>query len=375
LPAGLAGGVWHAARGAWHALPGSAHVYALLDAAALAAEKGGDLGDVTSRLMLEAFGAAGLVVVDPRMPAFRRAALPLYERYVAAHRDVRAAIDDAGDTIEELGLPRGFTRAQTEFGLFEARGELRRHLSPGEGPAALARAQAADDVTGPGLIPGAALRPLAQDFVLPTLALVAGPGEIAYLAQLARAARLLEVTPAAIFPRWSATWLPRAAIEVCAEADVAPRDLVRAPDTALAAFLASGVPRSLSKPLADLRAQAEAAFARLAKEAPALDKSLPELVHATARRIDWRLGRLAEGFGRKARRAWKRAHPEGAHLVSYVRPNGALQERTLAWLDIVARGGRAAEESAKAAAAAHVDLALSGKTLAHDILALEANGE
>jgi len=94
-------------------------------------------------------------------------------------------------------------------------------------------------------------------------------------------------------------------------------------------------------------------------------------VRATARRVDWRLAKLAEGFARKARRAWKRGRPEGPHLASYVRPHGALQERTLAWLDVVARGGHDAEIAAQAAAEGHVRRALDGESLAHDAMALE----
>jgi uncharacterized protein YllA (UPF0747 family) len=321
-----------------------------------------------SRLQLETFQANGLVVLDPRMAEFRRAALPLYERYAELHGEVRRALDDAGDAIAALGLPPGFTRAQTEFALFEETDGVRRRLAPREGEAALARAR---EAARPGLLPGAALRPIAQDFVLPTLALVAGPGEIAYLAQLEEAARMLGVTPAAIVPRWSATWLPAAALQACAEAGVAPAAFVQRPDEAMAAFHARGVPPGLARTLAELRAHNEAAFTQLAGDAPQLDASLPELVRATARRVDWRLGRLSEGFARKARRAWKRARPEGAHVAAYVRPRGALQERTLAWLDLVARGGMDAEAAARAAALAHVERALAGEPLAHDVMALE----
>jgi hypothetical protein len=54
-----------------------------------------------------------------------------------------------------------------------------------------------------------------------------------------------------------------------------------------------------------------------------------------------------------------------------VRPHGALQERTLAWLDVIARGGRDAELKAQAAASDHVRRALDGEPLAHDVMALE----
>ncbi len=372
LPAGLAQGVWHAARGAWHDLPGSARAYALLDDAARAAEQGGDLGDVVSRLVLRTFESAGIVVLDPRLPAFRRAALPFYESYLELHAEVRRAVDTAGETIAELGLTPGFTPAQTEFALFEAKGDVRAHLTPTAGRSALARARAARGDDGPGLLPGALLRPLVQDAVLPSLALVAGPGEIGYLAQLAGAAQALDVMPAVVVPRWSATWLPAAAVDALGEAGVTAEDFARDPDAAMREFFARGVPASLSEPLARLRRDAEAAFAALAREAPTLDGSLPELVRATARRVDWRMGKLSEGFARKARRRWKRDRPEGPHLSAYVRPRGALQERTLAWLDVLARFGHAAEEIAATQADRHMAAALDGGALHHDVLTTEA---
>jgi hypothetical protein len=179
----------------------------------------------------------------------------------------------------------------------------------------------------------------------------------------------------AIVPRWSATWLPAAALDVAAEAGCPPEALIVDPDGALAEFFARGVPGELAAPLAALRAHVVDTLGGIATGAPALDRSLPELVRATARRVDWRLGRLADGFARKARRAWKRRHPEGAHLGELLRPYGKLQERTLAWLDIVARGGRAAEQAAEAAATAHVEAALAGGTLYHDAIAVPGSGE
>jgi hypothetical protein len=99
--------------------------------------------------------------------------------------------------------------------------------------------------------------------------------------------------------------------------------------------------------------------------------SLPEFVRATLARVDWRLGRLEAGLVKKSRRRWKREHASHAHLASYLRPRGHLQERSLAWLDPIARGGVAVEAAARERAAAHVAALLAGRPLAHDVLALE----
>ncbi len=365
LPAAAAQLVWRAALDSWATLPGFERVLALLGPAVVAVPPvadPGDLGDFVSRLFLRAFAVEGLVVLDPRLPAFRDAARPLYARYAERHEAVRDAANAAGDAVERMDLPRGFQPAQTEFALFAAEGVGRRRVET----VAAARVAAGSHA----LMPGALLRPLAQDFVLPSLGLVAGPGEVAYLAQVAAAAQALATPMSIVVPRFSATWLPAPAAAAAAAAGVPVEALVRDPDGALAAFFAAGVPAELSRTVGALRTHARAELARAGDESRALDASLPEFVRATAARLDWRLARLEAGFVKKARRRWKREHPSHPHFASYLKPHQRLQERTLAWLDPIARGGQGVEALARERAAAHVDDLLAGRPLGHEVLAI-----
>jgi bacillithiol biosynthesis cysteine-adding enzyme BshC len=364
LPSSLAAGVWQAARASWAPLAGSARAARVLEAAARTAERGGDLGEVSASLVLHAMSEAGVVVCDPRRPAFRRAALPLYERYVARATDVQSRVDRTGAALESMALPRGFSPVQTAFGLFEALDGARRHVQAAEADERVARARRGEAA----FIPGAMLRPVAQDFVLPCLALVAGPGEIGYLAQLPDAFAALEVEMSVVVPRWSATWLTPAALETCALADVTPEALVQDPDGALRAFLAQGVPAELVQSLAELRAKTLQAIRVLGERATSLDASLPQFTAASAARIDWRLSKIGEAFAKKARRRWKDAHPDATTLAEYLRPYGALQERSIAWLDPIARGGVPLERRAEARAEEHVAAVLAGQTLHHDLV-------
>jgi hypothetical protein len=146
---------------------------------------------------------------------------------------------------------------------------------------------------------------------------------------------------------------------------------VRDPAAALAVFFGAGGPAELARQLAARRAPSRGALAGLGTMARAFDASLPEFVRATLARVDWRLGRLEAGLVKKSRRRWKREHASHAHLAAYLRPRGHLQERSLAWLDPIARGGVAVEAAARERAAAHVAALLAGRPLAHDVLALE----
>src|SRR5439155_1396510 len=134
-------------------------------------------------------------------------------------------------------------------------------------------------------------------------------------------------------------------------------------------------PEALRDDLESLREDAFRRLESLAERARGFDASLPELVGAIRARVDFQLRRLGRGFARKARRAWRREHPAGAHLRYFLRPGGRLQERSLSWLDVLARGGAPAEHAARELAAAHAEDALAGRALAHDLVPLGGAGE
>ena len=57
------------------------------------------------------------------------------------------------------------------------------------------------------------LRPLVQDTLLPTVAYVAGPNELAYLGQLRRVYAAFDVPMPVIYPRASATIVDAATVK------------------------------------------------------------------------------------------------------------------------------------------------------------------
>ena len=164
-----------------------------------------------------------------------------------------------------------------------------------------------------------------------------------------------------VFPRLSATWLPAAATRLAGDRGIPPWDLVRDTDRALHEFFSRLVPEVVRRDLGDSRSRVNLDLRRLAESARELDASLPQLVESVRVKVDFQFGRLLEGLVAKARARFDRAHPEVARLRHALLPHGRLQERRLAWLDLVARGGAAALPLALAAAEEHLDRALAGE--------------
>ena len=321
----------------WCELPGHADAAELCRGSLARAR---DLGEAMSALWLSLFADSGLVVVEPRLPAFRAAARPIVDRYLARADALHAAVRTAGTRLEALGGRRALADAALESFVFEVLDGRRQKIAP-----EVARARGNAVV----LSPSVALRAAVQDGVLPTVAMACGPGELAYLAQLREVFEALGVRAAAPALRFSATWLPPEAVALIEAAgggatggasSASAWEAVTHTDAVLARLAEAHVPGELQRALAATRAAADQSLARLAEVARGFDASLPQMVESARGKIDFQVTRLAEGVLGKARSRLDREQPLWRRLRYVLQPGDRLQERRLASLEVVARCGR-----------------------------------
>ena len=327
LPAARLAPLHQAALGHWSGLAGQP---ALAELLRHVSERARDLGDAHAALLLELFADQGLVVIDPRLPAFRQAARPVLDRYLERAEALAEAARAAGARLEASMGRRPLADAALESFVFVVEGGVRHKIS-----AADARRLGPDAA----LVPSVALRPAVQDGVFPTVAMACGPGELAYLAQLREIFEGVGVRAACPVPRFGATWLPRAAVLLLEASGADPWRVVTATDQVLRALAEAHVPTGLPADLEALRHDLGERLRAFAERSTALDPSLPQLVESARGKMDFQLGRLVEGLVAKARHRLERAHPEWLRLRYYLLPGDRLQERRLSSLEpIVHRG-------------------------------------
>ncbi|MEO5619132.1 MAG: bacillithiol biosynthesis cysteine-adding enzyme BshC [Candidatus Eisenbacteria bacterium] len=342
---------------AWGSLPGTAQAGAWMGEARLRAA---DLGESFAALMLRCFAGSGLVVVDPRRAEFRAAARPVIERYLARAEELSAAARRAGDALEAHGARRALADAAIESFVFEIEDGRRQKVSVAEARVAFA--------AGRALSPSVALRPAVQDGVLPTVAMTCGPGELAYLAQLREVFDGVQVEPACPLPRFAATWLPPAAVQLLEASGADPWMLVAGADAVVRAHAESRIPAEPRRALQAAEAAAFDGLASFADAARTLDPSLPQMVESARGKMEFQFQRLLEGLSGKVRQQLERQHPEWSRLRYYLLPGDRLQERRLASLEVVAYRGAAATDELAELAAEHAHLLADG---VHEHLLLE----
>ena len=169
--------------------------------------------DAFGRLMSMLFGKHGLVMFDPSDPEAKALCAPLFAQELSGHVLTASALGEIGQRLEESGYhkqvdhPEGHTHlfyvSNGRHAVRGADGQL--WTDPEPNPMApevwLKRLQDTPAAFSAGVL----MRPVAQSYLFPVVAVVCGPSEIAYWAQSRALFDRFDVTMPVVLPRMSAT--------------------------------------------------------------------------------------------------------------------------------------------------------------------------
>ncbi|MFQ5791422.1 MAG: bacillithiol biosynthesis cysteine-adding enzyme BshC, partial [Acidobacteriota bacterium] len=159
----------------------------------------------------------GLAVVDPTVRELKALAAPLFEREAVEKSESSRLVRETTERLLSLGYHAQAATTSERLNMFYAApgrfhivtegSRLRLTSNGGLLPVDEVRKLLREEPER--FSPNVLLRPLFQDSLLPTLAYVAGPNELAYFAQLAAVYRHFEVPMPLIVPRASFTILDK----------------------------------------------------------------------------------------------------------------------------------------------------------------------
>jgi bacillithiol biosynthesis cysteine-adding enzyme BshC len=312
-------------------------------------------------VLAELFAPEGLVMIDPRDPALAAVTAPVHACALEQADRIAAAMVARCGELERAGAAVPVhVRPGAPLSFFHPDGVLgpRVRLEPA-GPDAFAEVGSGCVHERAALLAAlrddprrfstsALLRPIAQDTLLPTVAYVGGPSEVAYFAQLGPLYRAFDRTPPLVVPRARFRITDGRTRRLLDRLGLAPRDAELSEEALLARLRPPGFDTAeISRRLLDpfVAAHGELA-ARLADAGPAIARALARTRGSVARAV----GKLAS----KVERARLYADVERVDAVRRLRamlaPDGAPQERTLCLAALAARiGDRAVIERVLAA--------------------------
>ncbi|MGQ9628852.1 MAG: bacillithiol biosynthesis cysteine-adding enzyme BshC [bacterium] len=151
-----------------------------------------------AKIMMGLFGRYGLIIIDPQEPEIKPLMRPIFEMEIKNPLVSTELVNRAGDEVEKMGFKRQLRRPEGNYNLFCTEDGLRNPIRSDVGKDVLLE-RLDEDISR--FDPSAALRPIVQDFLLPTVAYIGGPAEVAYFAQLKEVYDLFHVPMPMILPR------------------------------------------------------------------------------------------------------------------------------------------------------------------------------
>jgi hypothetical protein len=298
-----------------------------------------------------------VAVLDGREPLLRVCARDLLLEFLDTEDRLRAAIDARTGRLEALGYHAQF-RAGEDSGLFLVRDGARQRI-PLERRAA-ARAEFAADITR--VSPGVVARNLLQDAVLAPAAVVIGPAEIAYRAQLADVYRELRVPMPVAFPRLLATFLPAPLRDLLEATRVDPALFALDAPALVRAAEAAGRDAEFAQAARRVEASVRAETARFEAAARArLDARGGQRLHKRLEEAAQRLSQALAGAVEEDTRGPRARWPYLPRMVDAFVRDGRPQERYLSLLVPFLAHGLEAWQDIDALADAHARDALDGR--------------
>jgi bacillithiol synthase len=307
---------------------------------------GETFGSAFAKLMTRMFAGHGLLFLDPLSPELHRLSAQTMLRALKDHEAIAKELVGRSAALERAGLHAQVKVSENSTLVFRIVDGRRVPVRPKDGGFLAGNTQESFEDTSKAMenhpeqfSANALLRPVIQDTLLPTIAYIGGPAEIAYHAQTSLVYKRLLGRAPAILPRATFTLVPSHVRNLLQKYKLDVRDVFAARQKLRAKMEAEVLPRELTERFAegekDLQTLLEALREPLAK----LDQTLAGALDTATEKILYQFNSVrgkagrAEGFRTGVLDSHER------EIISLLLPNNQLQERSLSILPFLAAQG------------------------------------
>ena len=314
-------------------------------------QPGETLGSAFARLFTELVGRWGVIMLDASDPELHELAKPVYRSALERGEELDQALLERNRELLSAGYHDQVKVTELSTLLFTVHEGSRVVIHRGNGLAStngfrigqekvgrqelLARIEAEPQHFSANVL----LRPVVQDYLLPTLAYTGGPAECAYFAQAAVVYEKLlgRVTP--VIPRFTATLVEPKPASLLQKYDIRPTDVFQGPEHLREVLGERALPADLKSALEGMADALTGGLQRIENALARLDPTLVDAAQRAGSKMRYQLDRLQ---GKAARAELMRSEVLDRHaslLSTTLFPNKNLQEREIAGVSFLARHG------------------------------------
>jgi len=316
---------------------------------------GETLGTAFARLYTRLFAEWGVIVLDASDGELHRIAEPVYRAAIERSGELATALLARGEALEAAGYHQQVKVTPSSVLVFTIQDGARTPIHQrrdgntvefvigGEsGAQKLSQAEliARIDSTPEQFSPNVLLRPIVQDYLLPTLAYAGGAAEAAYFSQAGAVYELLagRVTP--IVPRFSATIVEPKIQRLLERHGIAVADVFGGPEALRQELAARGLPQDLQAAFDALSQSLTTSLDAIREKLEKLDRTLVDAAQTSGSKMQHQLEKLHTQVARAEAQKGELVGRHAATLSQALYPDKGLQERGIGGIYFVARYGQ-----------------------------------
>ena len=311
-------------------------------------QPGFGMADAFGRWLELLLGRLGLVVYDAADAAGKPLVAGVFRRELESPGESTRLALEAGQALAEHGYHAQVVPHADNVSLFRLEG-VRRTIHVRDGQFVIGDTEVvprgtllAEAESEPACFsPNVLLRPVVQDTLFPTVCYVAGPNELAYLAQLKAIYDHFGVPEPLFVPRATATLLDSAGARFLSRYDLPIESLQPSDEAALNRLLETQLPASVEAALREASSAVEDRMQRLIEAVPAIDPTLERAARSALGRMQHDLQTLHDKIIGAAKRRDETLRRQYARTRALAFPDGQPQERTVGFVYFLNRYGPA----------------------------------
>jgi bacillithiol biosynthesis cysteine-adding enzyme BshC len=303
-------------------------------------KSGRTFSDAFAATIARLFADHGLVVIDPLDHRLKKLASPVYSLAIERSVEINEALRRRGEALEAAGYHAQVKIDNSYFPLFWHDENGRRISLKFTTRGTVVTKDKAREFTldelkaladeGPDRFsPGVVLRPVVQDWILPSVCYFGGSAEIAYFAQNSEVYGVLERPVTTILHRQSFTVVEPKARRVMDPLDLGLRDLFDGRDALKLRVARNHLSRDSARVFAEAEERINMELNRLDQHIAPSDPTVAANLATRRRKVLYHIAAIREKFYRSQLRKDKTLDRRIDSLFTHLLPKDQLQERTL----------------------------------------------
>lgn len=313
---------------------------------------GETLSTAFARLYSKLFADWGVIILDASDGALHRIAEPIYRAAIERADELAAAVLARGQALEAAGYHQQVKVTPSSVTVFTihngARTAIHHHSQGDAHQFTIGSDENAEKISQAELLnrlsaapenfsPNVLLRPIVEDYLLPTLAYTGGAAETAYFGQAGAVYEKLlgRVTP--IVPRFSATIVEPKIQRLLERHGITVRAMFAGPEALRRQLAANNLPEDLQAAFDSARTSLDSQLAIVVEKLTKLDRTLVDAAETARSKVQHQLEKLYSQAARAEAQKGELVTRHAETLSQALYPEKGLQERAIGGVYFVAR--------------------------------------